>query len=354
MSSDILNAGKPKGRIESLQALRGIAFLGIASFHCGLSLMGPWSVTVFFMLSGFVLMYSDRPADCSLKGSICFSLKRIKKLYPIYLITLAVYYIYRNGYPLKTVLLNALLLQSWVPNSNIYHSMNGVAWFFSDMLFIYCFFPLIKKIIEKHNSKKFCFIAMIAAAALVSAVSVIFKQLDLQIPRSDGFYKWIVYICPVTRLGDFIIGCNLGYIFTHSENNISKQKAAALELIAIIMFSGIQVLYYINAKRGTSDCMPYLYLPNAALIIYLFAMKKGVFTGICSNKLLIFIGNLSGTGFLLHRLIADISYKYVFMLGLSSHRASDIIDFVISVAITLALSMLYSKIQKEISSRIKQ
>lgn len=354
MSLSVSNSDSPNKRINSLQALRGIAFLGITSFHCGVSLMGPWSVTIFFVLSGFVLMYSKKPVDCTLKNSICFSLNKIKKLYPLYLITLAVYYIYRNRYSLRTVLLNVFLLQSWVPDSNTYYSMNGVAWFFSDMLFIYCFFPLIKRTIEKHNSRKMCFIAMIAAAVTVSAISITFKYLNLHVPRSDSFYNWIAYICPVTRLGDFIIGCNLGYIYTHSENNISKQKATVLEIIAIIMFFGIQAIYYLNAKAGISDHMPYLYLSDAVLVIYLFALKKGVFTNVCSNKLLIYIGNLSGLGFLIHRLTADMLYKYVFMLGISSHKINDIICFILSALITVVLAALYSKIQKDLLKKIKK
>ena len=44
--------------IKSLQGLRALAMLGIFMFHAGLLIKGTFPVTLFFMLSGFVLYYS--------------------------------------------------------------------------------------------------------------------------------------------------------------------------------------------------------------------------------------------------------------------------------------------------------
>ena len=47
-----------KQKIQTLQSLRGLAFMGIFLSHLGLAKLGAWSVSVFFILSGFVMYYS--------------------------------------------------------------------------------------------------------------------------------------------------------------------------------------------------------------------------------------------------------------------------------------------------------
>ena len=78
-----------KGRLESLQAVRALAYMGILTFHCGLSLLGAWGVSVFFILSGFVLTYSyyDKPLKADVKSSVSFALRKIGKLYPLHIVT---------------------------------------------------------------------------------------------------------------------------------------------------------------------------------------------------------------------------------------------------------------------------
>ena len=44
-------------KLESLQAIRALAFLGICSGHCALTRLGAWGVAVFLNLSGFLLVY---------------------------------------------------------------------------------------------------------------------------------------------------------------------------------------------------------------------------------------------------------------------------------------------------------
>ena len=56
-------------KIESLQAVRGIAFLGIFLKHTGISLfcaLGDWGVSIFFVLSGFLM--SVRYNGAELRG----------------------------------------------------------------------------------------------------------------------------------------------------------------------------------------------------------------------------------------------------------------------------------------------
>lgn len=80
-------------KIVTLQVLRAFAFLGIFLSHTETIKhfeFGAWGVSVFIILSGFLMYYNhyDDKYDISIGESLKFSLKRIKKLYPLHIFTM--------------------------------------------------------------------------------------------------------------------------------------------------------------------------------------------------------------------------------------------------------------------------
>ena len=68
-----------KKLISSLQGLRAVAFLCVVISHCGAPWLGPWAISVFVALSGFLMVcnYYDRPRTApGLQSAIAFSLKK--------------------------------------------------------------------------------------------------------------------------------------------------------------------------------------------------------------------------------------------------------------------------------------
>ena len=81
-----------KKLISSLQGLRAVAFLCVVISHCGAPWLGPWAISVFVALSGFLMVcnYYDRPRTApGLQSAIAFSFKKIRRLYPLHLIMMA-------------------------------------------------------------------------------------------------------------------------------------------------------------------------------------------------------------------------------------------------------------------------
>ena len=81
-----------KKLISSLQGLRAVAFLSVVLSHCGAPWLGPWAISVFVALSGFLMTcnYYDRPRTApGLRSAMVFSLQKIRKLYPLHLIMMA-------------------------------------------------------------------------------------------------------------------------------------------------------------------------------------------------------------------------------------------------------------------------
>ena len=78
-------------RLDNLQGLRAIAFVLIFLSHCGIGDLARWSVTLFFVLSGFLMVYNYFSRDtvaCSIKQNVLFSYKKINKLFWLHLIML--------------------------------------------------------------------------------------------------------------------------------------------------------------------------------------------------------------------------------------------------------------------------
>lgn len=88
------NKFHPK-RLEQIEALRGIAFLGVFLSHTGIVCFGAaghWGVSIFLVLSGFMMMYSyydkNRITQSGFFYCIQFSAHKIRKLYPLHILTM--------------------------------------------------------------------------------------------------------------------------------------------------------------------------------------------------------------------------------------------------------------------------
>ena len=147
------------GKIKSLQILRAMAFLGILTYHCEATNLGAWGVSVFLIMSGFLMVYNHihSAIPCGMQNQASYARKKLRKLYPLHILMLIMILILlRNtlfhNLSIKSslttglkIVSNVFLLQSWIPNSKYYYAMNGVSWYLSVMAFIY-FVPLgVKK-----------------------------------------------------------------------------------------------------------------------------------------------------------------------------------------------------------------
>jgi peptidoglycan/LPS O-acetylase OafA/YrhL len=157
-----------RDRVEIIDALRGLASLGVAWYHVALmypmtagSLLywvgskGWVGVEVFFVISGFVIPYSLARSDYRIRDFGRFMLKRIIRLDPPYLVSLgatisiAAWYWWRFGDPfpystpqllLHLGYLNVLSKYTWI--SPIYWTLAVEVQFY---LLVGLGFPLIMK-----------------------------------------------------------------------------------------------------------------------------------------------------------------------------------------------------------------
>lgn len=315
-------------KTDSLQALRAIAALWIFASHAHLGAVQIWAVAVFFMLSGFLMMYNyrDREDICgfSVKDCVKFSAGKIKKLYLLHLVTtfaallLAVYearsYINAEVFAtlLKKLALNILLVQSWVPIKGWPNALNGVSWYLSTAAFLYFVFPYIFRLFRKHGSLTLAWTLIGALFVLEYAFGGISRLLARPVSfvfegASDmDVYAVFNYEFPLFRLIDFSIGCAFGYIFTHREQAMKTTRFAYRLDALCVFFYGFALWFYNNVVPSTSQVLELrnlVFSMVALLLLAVFAIDRGFISRVLTNRLTVAFGGLSAYFYLIHELI---------------------------------------------------
>ena len=337
------------GRIKSLQGLRVLAFLGIFLSHAIETPTGAWGVSIFIMLSGFLMVYSywDRweGKNFSAKDSIKFSIQKIKPLYPLHIIMLVAAFIPYYLIPLLQnfsisellknvfkIIITVPLIQAWFPVG--FEAINTVAWYLSAMLFLYAAFPFILKILRKGWTTR----KIILLTALTYAAQFVFAVVCRWIPLFNNAH-WSNYILPLFRLGDFFIGCCLGYCFiTGVRKKTSTNTATAYEFLFFILAILGMVAF---AKLPDSRWFTYtlVFVPSSAGIVWFLAKSEGLISRLLSTKAFQKAAVITPFAFLIHRQI--LHYTEDLYALITKQTINPVLLIVVAMAITVALSYLY-------------
>lgn len=341
-------------QIESLQALRALAFLGVFLQHLGELKLGAWAVSVFFVLSGMLMgyRYNDVQLDCSPLNCVKFAIQKIKKLYPLHIVTMLLCLVYdiKNLIPTFSVaagaelfgklVANMLLIQSWFPNSEVFFSFNGLSWYLSSSLFVYACFPCFLMFLKRLSLRKAVLVGL--AIYLVQWIAGFTAN---QLCPKNVF--WIVYIFPVFRLGDFFIGCCLGKVLIRLKSkvfNLSASFYSMIEAGIVVIFIVIQCFY--SAHYNNSEYIwlltTLIHIPLAVSMVLIFAIREGCITKILSNQVFIAMGNVSAYTYLIHQVVIR------YALSISHRLTGHGLDGVILLFLTIVCAVIYQRLESYI------
>lgn len=210
----------PLHRLPSLTGLRWIAAMLVFGFHVGtmhviadpdykavvdrLFSLGLSGVQFFFILSGFVLVWSARPGE----PRHVFWRRRIAKIFPSHVAMWAVVllfgvYYWAEPQNLKVLLSNLFLVQAWNPTPGWFYSVNTVSWSLSCELFFYLCLPLALPLIRR--ARPWMLYAVVVAMPLL-ILSVWPAQ--ALVPEADRW--WFSQVFPLVRSLEFWLGVAAG------------------------------------------------------------------------------------------------------------------------------------------------
>lgn len=291
--------------IRSLQSLRFIFAVMIFCHHYGLFYAGgTCGVSFFMILSGFVMSagYGEKVIQPDFEKKSYF-IKRLIRLYPLHLLCLLGFILinvlhYGISDYIK-LLPNVFLIQSWIPISSIYFSGNSVSWCLSDMLFFYGMFPLLTKSLNFGGKKNIY---------IIIALLLFYLLIMLLLP--DKYCHSLLYISPIFRLMDFLIGMMTFKYYIRLKgakiNNIianwSYVRKSIIESAFIFILTIVILLVYYIQLRYSAAFIWWFVIPELILLFALFDKSGGIITKFLNNQYLVQLGGFSFSFFMIHQL----------------------------------------------------
>jgi peptidoglycan/LPS O-acetylase OafA/YrhL len=309
-------------RLPALTSLRFFAALHVVIFHLQalqivhgpawyykLASVGYAGVSFFFVLSGFILVYTYAGRTIRLKE---FWRARFARIYPAYAFSLLVtapgffyvalyldspFWAFAHRHVKLTTAMCLALLQSWVPGAAL--SWNAVGWSLSVEAFFYALFPFVLLVLLRRSRPQLFLVAVAAflMTLIISGPYVLLNPDHLTVVNSDvvgAFWLNAVKFHPLARLPEFILGMACGFLFLESR----RDSKHALPLVAAGLAAVMIVTYF-------SWPIPYpilhtaLLAPAFAAIVYGFALRPR-WGSLLENRVFVLLGDASYSVYLLH------------------------------------------------------
>ena len=270
--------------IASLQSWRFIFALMIFLHHFpvnGKGLFeagGSCGVSFFLILSGFVMAagYGEKIFSTSFSYGT-YMKRRWVRIYPLHFLCLLAAILLSlksmTWQHLLTWVPNALLLQSWIPIRSVCFSGNAVSWCLSDLFFFYAMFPLLGRFLFRKK--------LGSSVWFVILLGVLYFVIFPFIPEEKAHA--LLYIFPVFRLLDFIMGMLLYAAYAHlKEQGIGERLCccsfvtkSVAEISSVLLLAGCIFAFPLVPEKFIYAS--YYWIPMGILILLfsLFNIQGG-------------------------------------------------------------------------------
>jgi peptidoglycan/LPS O-acetylase OafA/YrhL len=313
-------------RLPSLTGLRWIGAFGVFLSHSTGPFMFPSGVfdarvpfvtrnigalalSFFFILTGFVLTWSARPAD----GPGRFWFRRVVKLYPNHLVTFLVMLVlldftnlwsFRNG--ATGVLPSLFLVQSWSPNPYINIGINAVSWSLSVDAFFLLLFPAWLFLLNRIRVDRLWYwlAGVVALIIAVPFIATLLPDQPLLPPQLIGeatpaWQWWFIYNSPATRALECLAGSLAARIILHG-------LWPKMSLRAVLPFLAVTYTISVFLPINFYGIVAISAVPMILVTVALAQRDvrgQGSFLG---HPVMIWLGSISYAFYLLHRIILEV------------------------------------------------
>jgi peptidoglycan/LPS O-acetylase OafA/YrhL len=210
-------------RVPALTGVRLFAALAVFCSHIGAPHSSPaWivsfftsgydGVTIFFVLSGFVLTlnYFDGLRRPRLGNVWNYAVARFARIYPLYALVLVWVMMFSLDHhaDISGWWTHALAVQAWDPNLTRAFAFDGPAWSVSVEFFLYACAPLLFVALARvDRPASLAAVGVLASLAMFGIATwfLVSGRAALPWPDHASAHRWL-YRTPVSRLGDFTLG----------------------------------------------------------------------------------------------------------------------------------------------------
>ncbi|PYE49910.1 acyltransferase family protein [Deinococcus yavapaiensis] len=357
---------QPTATLHALTGLRFIAAVHVVLYHYGTRTFeglpawivnilhaGYVGVTLFFVLSGFILTYVYLDADARRTvDARKFWIARVARIYPVYLLGLLLWLPFFLGKaggnfisPLTawiTGVTAPVALQAWIPSAACV--WNCPSWSVSVEGFFYLLFPLLVAVlyprlrVSTPVSFALTFVGLWALSLLPPTIYLLAERTG----AFHGQYEvWLAALKfnPLTRLPEFLMGITLGkfYLTRRAQGHTDIRAGTLLGPIVALL---IVVIIAVSPR------FPYVYLHNGMLaplfaaLIYALATNRGALTAALSVPLLVLLGEASYSLYVFHAPLWDWLYKFASGAGLQTNEGTSLPFLAAYLAIIVGVSVL--------------
>ncbi|WP_158244315.1 acyltransferase family protein [Trinickia dabaoshanensis] len=378
-----------------MTSLRGIAAVLVVINHASLLMLplgltrarpaliktGILGMTIFFVLSGFVMYYNyaHRITTERREGTLHFAAARFARLYPLLLAYVLLNFALNVGRALvrghsteasiyvATLPLYLLGIQSWLyavignTNVTISQALGNPAWSVSTELFFYMLFvPLI--IMRKASTPSISrgiviVIASITARGLfllAAGTSVLQHWIAMKFGESPllNVYEWLVYYCPYGRCFEFLAGIGIGEIWLARRQNLCSPaldffgKTAGVCGLAYIGASFVSEIGFSIPWLFEGAAMHFFYIIAVPPAIYLMSRERGLGAKFLSLAPLLLLGEISYSLYFVHTLVFPM-FRVSPETDIAQHLPSVAGRCAAFTAITLSVSTLVYRLYEK-------
>lgn len=351
-----------QNKLDLLQALRALAALLVVIDHSILTLIskagfsiedtfiekfvgsfGTFGVSVFFAISGFIMIHTNRKGFGSRSNAADFLVRRFVRVVPLYWLTMFIYILkltYQNNPPSMEYIFKSFLFIPYLDADNIFSPIYGLGWTLNYEMFFYAIFAF--SMIFSFKKGVFCFFAFF--------LLITFSHNYMSKPVGNGFtvliYFWTDPIILYFMMGAFIGLLHPKFIKLGFINKYSF-------LLGFILIIILMACLFVTIKQFSFNSFMYFtsMMICTLLVIMLCILGKDRNQKSIFSNMLCFLGDASYSIYLTHSFLIGPSAR-VWSLYFSNEFWPVFILLMLCGASILG-GVVHVYIEKKIASRLK-
>jgi exopolysaccharide production protein ExoZ len=337
------------GVLLSIQALRALAALAVVASHVQLDLrtrleqpkalpyfdLGTAGVDLFFVISGFVMVYASTSLFQTENGPRVFYVRRLIRIVPLYWACTTIYLLFpiiapsiaRTTYPLDLSLASFLFIPYPYPDTGGMFPVVGQGWTLNYEMLFY---------------SVFAFAVALPRRQAVAAVAVVFTAAALlgfliNLPQPLGFWTRPIIL-------EFVLGACLGLLYVEG-----VRIGFGLRIVFVV--GGLSA-WGILEVYGPSEPLITRGVPAAMLLVgsAFGAQRKTTSAG----RILVIAGNASYALYLFHPIFIRAFREVAIRLGMEGEMAQWMYLSITLVAATLGAIAIHYAFELPITQMLRR